>query len=490
MTNTTRLLVVDDEQAIAWGLAKMGTSLGYQVDTAATAERGLELAQQHPPDVMVLDVRLPGIDGLSAIERFRAIAARVPIIVVTAHGDLQTAVKAVQEGAFDYITKPFNLEQVREAVLRAVRSHPPAGDVVPSDSQSNDSRTNSQTAGNFGERLSSSTGVLQATTAGFIGHTPVMQATFNRIALAAAADSCVLLGGESGTGKELAARAIHHYSRRSSGPFVAVNVAALSESLAESELFGHERGAFTGAERARAGLLVQANGGTLFLDEVADIPLAIQIKLLRALDTGEVLPVGGDKPVASSFRLISASHQDLLQKVQAGTFRHDLFYRLAAFRIDMPPLRERLDDIPDLVRHFAARAIAGNASNQPKFTEEAMAELRSRPWHGNIRELRNVVEHALIVARGGAVLPEHLAAPYLIANPQESIVRQVERWAAREVNNPAAAGHLHEELLKLVEPPLLRAAVDHHAGNCAAAARDLGLHRVTLRKKLDEYGIS
>lgn len=465
------LLVVDDEQSICWGLSKMGESLGYDVATASSAERALELAAEIQPDVIVLDVRLPGMDGLTAIDQLRRRVGDVPIIVITAYGDLQTAVSAVRNGAFDYITKPFNLDQVRHAVLRAV------------------SRDDHVHAGSRAD----------VPVEGIVGNTPVMHETFNRIALAAAAESCVLLTGESGTGKELAARAIHRYSSRSDAPFVAVNVAALSPSLAESELFGHERGAFTGAERSRAGLLSQANGGTLFLDEVADIPMPLQVKLLRALDSGEVIPVGAAKRTASSFRVISATHQDLLQKIGDGTFRHDLYFRLAAFQIRLPPLRERCEDIPDLVQHFVARYCGNASEGQPAVTREALAELQRRPWFGNVRELRNVVEHALIVARGGAILPEHFSPPIAAelirgATPASSSLEKIDeliyRWATEALNDPARPNPAYDELLRIVERPLFKAAMQRHGGNCAAAARELGMHRVTLRKKLDQYGLN
>jgi len=464
------LLVVDDEQSICWGLSKMGESLGCKVTTASSAESALELAGEIHPDVIVLDVRLPGMDGLTAIDQIRTRVGDVPIIVITAYGDLQTAVDAVRKGAFDYITKPFNLEQVRHAVLRAIHR----------DDQENACASR------------------DVPVEGIVGRTPVMQATFNRIALAAAADTCVLLAGESGTGKELAARAIHRYSRRADGPFVAVNVAALSPSLAESELFGHERGAFTGAERPRTGILAQANGGTLFLDEVADIPMPIQVKLLRALDSGEVIPVGGTTPISSNFRVVSATHQDLLKKIVDGTFRHDLYFRLAAFHIELPPLRERRDDIPDLVQHFAARYRGDTVDTQPAVTRETLEELQRRPWFGNVRELRNVVEHALIVARGGAILPEHLSPPIAAELVQgtehesvslERINGLIYDWAREAMNDPARSSQAYEELLRIVEPPLLKAGLEKHGGNCAAAARELGMHRITLRKKLDQYGL-
>jgi two-component system nitrogen regulation response regulator GlnG len=259
---------------------------------------------------------------------------------------------------------------------------------------------------------------------GIIGRTSVMQEVFKRIAMVAPSNACVLLGGESGTGKELVARAIHRYSRRSKGPFVAVNIAALSPTLAESELFGHVRGAFTGADQPRNGLLVEANGGTLFLDEVADIPLAVQVKLLRAMEQGEVMPVGSGRTVRTDFRLITATHQDLGAKTRTGAFRHDLFYRLATFQIELPPLRERRDDVPRLVDYFVQRLVEGGSV---RVSHEALEVLQAREWNGNVRELRGALEHALVLAREGVILPEHLppALP-----PHREIARAVEAAAS------------------------------------------------------------
>jgi len=305
----------------------------------------------------------------------------------------------------------------------------------------------------------------------------------------------VLLCGESGTGKELVARAIHQYSQRADGPFVAVNVASLSSSLAESELFGHVRGAFTGADQDRTGLLAQADGGTLFLDEVADIPLPTQVKLLRALDLGEVVPVGSGQSMKTSFRVVSATHQDFLAKVKEGSFRHDLYFRLGAFRIDIPPLRERRDDISELAEHFLG-AMRREGASAPTLSEAALDELQQRPWYGNVRELRNALEHAVIVARGGMIETEHLPPPtpasLLDAHEpplEESIATLIDRWAASQLADADETDDLYEQLLRLVEPPLFQAAIEKHHGQCASAARRLGLHRTTLRKKLDEYDI-
>jgi two-component system nitrogen regulation response regulator GlnG len=462
---------VDDEQSICWGLSRLGESIGHEVVTASSAEQALETAEDLRPDVIVLDVRLPGMDGLTAIKKLRQRVGQVPIIVITAYGDLKTAVEAVRNGAFEYLIKPFDLEMIERALTRALSSASATSGEPP----------------------------LATHVGGLVGRSAALQDVFKHIALAAASDAGVLLSGESGTGKELAARAIHKYSDRAEGPFVAVNVASLSSTLAESELFGHARGAFTGADQDRVGLLVQADGGTLFLDEVADIPLPAQVKLLRALEHGEVIPVGSGQPIQTDFRVVSATHQDLLRKVKDGPFRHDLYFRLGAFHIHIPPLRNRREDISELSNHFL-----GLLNSQDKavsiLSDAALKELESRPWYGNVRELRNAIEHAVIVARGGVIEPEHLpqaaAASFLDLEAESdpsvdhSIVSLVRSWADARLEDDSAADDIYEQLLRLIEPPLFQAAIEKHHGQCASAARRLGIHRTTLRKKLDQIELS
>jgi two-component system nitrogen regulation response regulator GlnG len=457
--------VVDDEQSICWGLARLGKSLGHDVVVASSAEQALDCAHERRPDVIVLDVRLPGMDGLSAIEHFHDQCGKVPIIVITAYGDLPTAVDAVRRGAFDYIAKPFDVDKVKSVLIRALASRP--GEVT------------------MAEPLH---------VEGMVGRSPAMQEVYKQIALAAGSDASVLLTGESGTGKELAARAIHRYSARSAGPFVAVNVASLSSTLAESELFGHVRGAFTGAETQRNGLLVQANGGTLFLDEVADIPPPTQVKLLRALEHGEVIPVGGNEPVRSDFRVISATHRDLARRADEGSFRHDLYFRLCAFPIHLPPLRARTRDIGELAEYFTTMLAKPPATPKVAISSEALAELERRLWRGNVRELRNAIDHALIVARGRAIMPEHLPPSVAVSgsnslgsNTESAVAAAVRAWIEQQIHDESVAGRLYERLLEVVEPPLLDVALEHHNGQCAAAARQLGIHRTTLRKKLIQH---
>jgi len=466
----SKLLVVDDEQTICWGLTRLGESIGHEVMTASSAEQALQVVDQIKPDVIVLDVRLPGMDGLTALEKFRQRLGDVPIVVITAYGDLRTAVQAVRNGAFEYIVKPFDLEQM-ERVLRRAR------EVAYQEDRD---------------------GPVLTYVGGLVGRTPAMQRVFKKIALAATSKASVMLCGESGTGKELAARAIHQFSDRSAGPFVAVNVASLNSALAEGELFGHVRGAFTGADVSRAGLLARANGGTLFLDEVADIPLAIQVKLLRALDHGEVLPVGASETVNTDFRVVSATHQSLVRRVRERSFRHDLYFRLCGFQIDMPPLREHREDIQELAEHFLNGLASEPGRSRLRFPDETLAVLQRRPWYGNVRELRNTIDHAALLARGGIILPEHLpppASPSLVASSEPGgddegeIVIRIREWVETKLAGGENTGELHRTLLRLVEPPLLEVTLEKHENQCLAAARVLGLHRTTLRKKLRQYGL-
>jgi two-component system nitrogen regulation response regulator GlnG len=326
-----------------------------------------------------------------------------------------------------------------------------------------------------------------------------MQAVFKQIALVAPSDVPVLITGESGTGKELVAHAIHRHSRRKDAAFVPTCLAALSPGLIESELFGHVRGAFTGAEHARQGLLELADGGTVFLDEIGDVPLPVQVKLLRAIEQHEVTPVGDARPRRTEFRVLAATHRPLAELVARGEFREDLFYRLGVFHIHVPPLRERIEDIPPLARAFL-RSAAGDGQ-APDLSEGALRELSSRRWPGNVRELRNAVERAALVARGGQIEADHFppAAPTSATGVRcsaEELQRHTANWAAEyladEVNrDPSghASGELLERFLRVVEPPLLKAALNNCGGNRAAAAKALGIHRATLRQKLRDCGL-
>ncbi|HYH64543.1 MAG TPA: sigma-54 dependent transcriptional regulator [Urbifossiella sp.] len=454
------VLIIDDEEPITWALRRAFEREGFRAVVSGSAEDGLKKAAADPPDVVFLDVRLPGMDGLTALARLKITAPAAAVVVITAHGNLDTAVKAVAGGAFDYLAKPFDLAHALDAARRAIgRSEPePAASVK-----------------------------AQPGPDEIVGRSPAMQAVFRRIALVAPTPACVLVSGESGTGKELVARAVHAHSPRRDRPFLPVHVAALNPNLVESELFGHVKGAFTGADRARPGLLTLADGGTIFLDELADIPLPVQAKLLRVLERQEVTPVGGTEATAVDVRVVSATHADLSAAVRDGRFRHDLFFRLNVYPIHLPPLRDRGDDVALLADHFLRRF--GAAAALPTDT---IAFLKGRPWPGNVRELRNALEHAAIEARGGPLRPEHFPSPSAAAgggSVPDRLRSLVVEWVRDQVREAGGAepADLYQKLIDAVEPILIDEVLRQLDGNRLVAARCLGLARATVRKMIRKY---
>jgi two-component system nitrogen regulation response regulator GlnG len=453
------VLICDDEEGIAWALRKACEKRGHRVAVAATAEDALAKAEADPPDAAFLDVRLPGMDGLTALAELRKLAPDCRVIVITAHGNLSTAVKAVEGGAFDYLAKPFDLDQALDSLTRALSRGPKPNPDAPELAADDE----------------------------LVGRSSAMQTVFKRIALVAPSSACVLITGESGTGKELVARAVHANSPRRGKPFLPVHVAALNPNLVESELFGHVKGAFTGADRAHPGLLALADGGTVFLDELADIPLPVQAKLLRVLERQEVLPVGGVQPQAVDVRIVSATHADLSDAVRDGRFRHDLFFRLNVYPIHLPALRDRPDDIPLLAEHFL-RTFTDSPVSLPA---ETLAELKRRTWPGNVRELKNAMEHAAIVARGGAIRPDHLPEPSRVsgaAGLSDRLAGLVRDWVKEQVAaTPGEPAELYPRLLAEVEPAILAEVLGQLNGNRLVAARWLGLARATVRKMIRKY---
>lgn len=455
----SRVLIVDDEESICWGLRRLLTEEGHDVTVCPSAEDALTAVRRSRPDLALLDVRLPGMDGLTAIEQLQG-DDPFPIVVITAYGNLETAVRALERGAFDYLVKPFDLQQIVDVVRRA------------------------ETAARTTSPSQSKPPLAEA----LIGRSPAMQEVFKRIALAAPSDAPVLIVGESGTGKELVAQALHRYSRRAEAPFIPIHAAALSPSLVESELFGHARGAFTGAEAERRGLLEAADGGTVFLDEAADIPPAVQVKLLRVLEQNEVFRIGESTPRPCRIRIVAAINRDPAECVREGLLRKDLLYRLAAFEIRLPPLRERRDDVPLLAERFLQQA---GREREPElhFSAEAVEAMIRRDWPGNVRELRHAVEHAAITARGGRIEPHHLppAGRYETTSETDeaaTLSAAAAAWAERRLATADSEGRLHERLLEVVEPALFDAVLKAVSGNRARAADRLGIHRATLRKKI------
>ena len=472
MTAPTKstVLVVDDEPTICWGFERLLREDGHEVLVAASAEAGLKLAREHPIALVLLDVRLPGESGLSALPKFRAATADAPLIVMTAFGDLETAVTAVRQGASDYLTKPFSLAEAGEACRRALR------------------RAETQ-LGEEPQRFGNGRRSAAVPSQQLVGNSAAMQKVFRQIALVAASELSVLITGETGTGKELVAAAIHRHSERKDQPYLAVAPVAFNPSLLESELFGHVRGAFTGATEDRKGLFETANGGTILLDEIGDLPLAAQVKLLRVLEQRQFTRVGEVQPRTCDVRILAATHRDLRRGVSEGTFREDLLYRLSAVTIDLPALRSRPEDIVPLVHHFLSEL--GYPAADSAVDPALRRELEQRPWYGNVRELRNAVEHAAVIARGRPLDISDFPPPQISDLAVEaSTAAVVEAWAQRELEQSADAPlPLYERFLQATEPALLRTVLKQTGGNRAAAAEQLGMHRGTLRERMKRYGL-
>ncbi len=434
---TGKILILEDEPRMRRLLELVLVEQGYLVRTAADGREGVALWRQWRPDMVLSDLKMPGMNGLEVLRFRNREFPEVPLVLLTAFGTVDTAVAAMKEGAFDYLTKPVDNDLVLEVVARALATvaRPPAH--------------------------------------AMIGSSRCMRELAREIAMVSRTDSAVLVTGDSGTGKELVARAIHRGYARSGAPFVRVNCPAIPRDLLESELFGHRRGAFTGAVGDRPGCFVQADGGTLFLDEIGDLPLSLQPKLLHAVEEKSVLPVGGSRPRRVQVKIISATNRDLEAMVRAGGFREDLFHRLNTLHIHLPPLRERGDDVVELARHFLAGFAARQGRRVPLVGNEVLARLRAYPWPGNIRELRNVMERLVLAGReeiGMQDLPEKL----------------------RTVSGQGGAGGTAPAGLDLAarERDLIREALVRCGWNQSQAARSLGITRNTLRYRVRKYGIT
>ena len=461
-----RILIADDEDSLRWVLEKGLRGVGYDVTSVKDGEEAVRVFEAQPFDLVFLDVRMPGLDGLTALERIRDLRPDVYVIVMTAHGSMDTAIKAMQRGAYDYLNKPFDLDEVLLLSERALAA----------------SRLTQEVA-----RLRTGLAEVREFSA-LIGRHPRMQDVYKTIGRIAGTDVTVLLRGESGTGKELVARAIHHYSRRSGRPFVAVSCAAIPGTLLESEMFGHERGAFTDAKERRLG-----HGGTLYLDEIGDTPVDLQTKLLRALQERTIERVGGHESIAIDVRVLAATNRDLEALMKEGRFREDLYYRLNVVTVNLPPLRERRRDIPLLVEHFLAKHV--EELGERGVAPEALDRLVGYEWSGNVRELENVVQRAMVMATAGVILPEHLpigpvsaAASVAVDATLEEIIERKLMECVRGLRERSSA-NLYDLVVGLVEKPLLRAVLRETSGNQVRAAQILGINRNTLRKKLTEHGI-
>ena len=453
-----KILVVDDERAIRFSLVELLESDGHEVREAEHAPAALAALDEAPSDLVLSDLTMPAMDGLALLEEVRARHPNPLFVLVTAHGDERTAVRALREGAYDYVPKPFDNEEVRALVRRA-------REVLSL--RAENARLRRELAGEF---------------RGLIGDSPPLREVVRVIRRAAPTDATVLITGESGTGKELVARALHDESRRRAGPFVALNCSALPGELVERELFGHVRGAFTGADRDAEGLFEAADGGTLFLDEVGDVAPAAQAKLLRALEERQITRLGSTRPVQVDVRVVAATNRPLEAMAASGAFRDDLLYRLRVIPLHLPPLRDRRGDVMPLALHFLAHFAERYGRTVRGFADGARRLLLAYDWPGNVRELRNAVERAVVMAEGEEIgpgdLPPQLAESRAAVDPVDAALADLPFADARE------------RAMDAWERRFLAAALERHGGNVSATARALDLHRQSLQKRLRALGLA
>jgi len=462
-----RILLIEDDPGITITLQRLLAGEGHEVIVEKRGDAGLARAQAENFDVVLSDLKLPGLSGLDLVRELQAAKPRLPIILMTAHGTTETAIEATKRGAFDYLLKPFEMPELLDLVSKALAT----------------SRLISEPV---------SLGAPGDTRDTIIGSSRGMQAIYKEIGRVAAKPVNVLIRGETGTGKELIARALCQHSDRVNGAFIAINCAAIPETLLESELFGHERGAFTGAEARRIGRFEQAHHGTIFLDEIGDMTLGTQVKLVRVLQERCLQRLGGKETIPVDVRVIAATHRDLERAIKEKNFREDLFYRLNVVVIHLPPLRERREDIPELVQYFLQKHGAALGVDHPSIHPNAMQFLQSQPWPGNVRELENIVRKVLLLAGGFTINAEHVrAATTKPAEPTASSDKTLRDYAGALL---AAAqrgerADSHAQLLEAAEKEIVTQAIQLTHGNQLQAARLLGISRLTLREKLTQFGL-
>lgn len=470
----SKLLLIDDEADVLYSFRRIFDSPEIELTTASSGEEGLKLIPQIKPDLVLMDIRMGGINGLETLRRIRQLDTKQLVILMTAYGTTQTAIEAMKLGAYDYLLKPFDVPKIKEIVANALKAARDMKQVV-----------------SYQPLLESEDYEL-----GFVGGAESMQQVFKLIGQVAASDATALITGESGTGKELVARAVYHHSNRNSQPFLAVNCAAIPEQLLESELFGHERGSFTGATNQRIGKFEQCNKGTIFLDEIGDMTPPTQTKILRVLQSGTFERVGGNSPIKVDVRVIAATNKPLEQAVAARQFREDLFYRLNVVRIHIPPLRDRRDDIPLLVNYFLKK-LARDQGREPKsIATAAVRALEKYHWPGNVRELENVIRRAHVIAKSEAILPGDLPTE---VTGQGATSGPVPTTAADGSTTDAAtlARQLFQiakrdpklKIIPTVERELVIQALKEMDNNQVRAAKLLGITRATLRKRIEKFGI-
>lgn len=467
MKTPARILLIEDDTNIAGGLQKVLEREGYQVTAMTRGDEGLARGLAEAFEVIITDLKLPGLDGLQLVRELHQAKPKLPIVLITAHGTTETAIEATKWGAFDYILKPFEVDELLDVISKALETSRLMSDVVE-------------------------IGETTATRTAIVGNSRAMQAIYKEIGRVAATPVTVLIRGATGTGKELIARAIYQHSNRASHPFIAVNCAAIPETLLESELFGHERGSFTGADARRIGRFEQANNGTLFLDEIGDMNLNLQAKLLRVLQEKSIQRVGGRDSVPVDVRIIAATHRDLEAAIQEQQFREDLFYRLRVVTITIPGLDERTEDIPEMVKYFLKRYSAEAGVTSPSIQPEAIAFLQSQSWPGNVRELENTVRQALLAAKDFTINTEHIREVLAKSRKPVASAQQTHATYISELVDRVERGEIQNafgRMLADLEPELYAQVMRRAQGNLTKAAAWLGVTRLKMREKLKEYGL-
>lgn len=463
-----QILVVDDEPNLRRVLSALLVRDDYDVETAEDGAQALEILNEHHIDMVITDLRMPKVDGMELLRRTLAMDPEMPVVIITAHGTVDNAVEALKTGAFDYITKPFDQTEVRTIVKKALRTR----DLAATEA------TRAEQDGTDETRY------------GIIGRSNGIKELYAVLERVSDTPTTVLITGESGTGKELVARALHENSSRRDKPFIKVNCAAIPRDLMESELFGYERGAFTGAVGSKPGRFELASGGSLFLDEIGSIPIEMQVKLLRALQESEFERVGGIKTIRVDVRLVAATNSDLRKEIESGTFRDDLYYRLNVIPIRLPPLRERIEDIPLLAAHFLQKFNARLNKSLRGISEEAEAILMGYPWHGNIRELENVIERAVLFADGSSIevsdIPVEVRERFSTPRPRSSVPPIA---GSDEATTSEGLKERVKAAMTRLERELIQRALDQTSGNVTHAARLLKISRKGLQLKMKELGL-
>lgn len=453
------ILVIDDQPAVCYSISRLLETEGYRVLVANSGEDGLGLLVDTPVDLVIMDVRMPEMDGLEALQRIKSLQPDLQIIMMTAFSTTEKAIEAMRFGAYDYIAKPFENDELLLRIGEALKSRDAMSKVVRFDGD--DSPITS-------DRV--------------IGGSQAMLDIFKQIGSAAPTDAGILLKGESGSGKDLIARAIYHYSRRAHKPFLAINCSAIPEQLLESELFGYERGAFSGAEFRRIGKFEQCNGGTILLDEIGDMPLSLQSKVLRVLQDGIIQRLGGNESIATDVRILAATNKDIEKMVEQGLFREDLFYRINVVTITIPPLRERREDVKDLVSYFIRKYNLKMGKSIQGITSDLLTTLETHPWPGNVRELENFIQKAMVFCKADYLSNNCFDMTALQRNSHSSIEDAVRQLVAQIFR--AGSHENFQTVVTTLEQEIIRRALELSKGNQVHAARMLGISRTTLRKKI------